>query len=101
MRMAILLIKTLTILPEPTFLIKTLSTSLERPLLNLARLPRRNLAIKHNVDFLQRLPRRLGIREEDVDRHNGTEHSENDISILAVSASIACDLKKRSLTSSK
>jgi hypothetical protein len=53
--------------------------SLVEAALDLTALPRRNVGVEQNVDFLEGLGAGLGICEEDVEGHGEAEDPENDV----------------------
>lgn len=61
-----------TLLPVPLHL-------LPKPRINLRRLPRLHIRIKHQINLLQRPLCRLWIQEEHMEGHYGTEHTEDDV----------------------
>lgn len=63
-----------TLLPVPLNL-------LAKSAMDLARLPRLRIRVEHQINFLERPLRRLGIQEEHVDCHDGTKHAEDDVGL--------------------
>lgn len=73
-RRTILLLPTRRIINLPLLL-----HILGKLIMNLIRAPGHSRRIKHRINLLKRSPRCLGVRQEDMDGHDGAEDGEDDV----------------------